>query len=490
MDKLELLSASELGELVNNHAIKPSEVISYFEKRILSRNKSINAFVYTKFKEAKDIALKQDKLLENGEYLGPFAGVPFGLKDFLPNKIGWESSHGGVKCLISKDTISSTFDIAMEKLGGIPIGKTNAPSYGFRGTTDNKLYGVSKNPFNLDYNTGGSSGGSAGAVCDGLCLIAEGGDAGGSIRIPAAFCSLYGFKAGISLIPSVNRPDAFSATHPYCFNGGLTKTVLDSAILLNQMVDYDSRDPNSRINKVDYVKEMKKNIKGKRIAYTLDFDIFEVEDKVKEKFLKEIQTFKKLGLDLDLVHFKFKHSAFEMATLWCKGITVDCAIELNLLKEKGIDLLKNHKEDFPDEFIYYKNECDKLNIMDLYEFNVLRSEILDQFENVFENYDYIISPISTVAGILNSNDRNTKGPKFVNNVKVEELIGWTETFLVNFVGHPSCSLPAGLFDNNIPFGIQVISKKFHEGDLLALSYQYEKIKPWRDNYLIPLNRKI
>lgn len=487
--KLESLTASELGCLVNEKKIKPSEVITYFKNRILKRNKSINAFVYTKFDEAMEIALKQDKLIEKGVYLGPFAGVPYGLKDFLPNKPGWQSSHGGVSCLVNIDESYSVFSKAMEEAGGIPIGKTNAPSYGFRGTTDNKMYGVTKTPFDLKYNSGGSSGGSAAAVADGLVLISEGGDAGGSIRIPAAFCNLYGFKAGIGTIPSNVRPDAYSCSHPYCFNGGLTKSVEDTAVLLNYMSYYDPYDPNSRENKIDFLKEMKKDVSHLKIAYTEDFGIFEVEEEVRKQFKKEIESFKEMGFLCEEVKFNFKHSAEELSNQWCKGITVDCAIELNLLKEKGIDLLKEHSEDFPEEFIYWKNKCDNLNIMDLYEFNLARTDVLDQFEKVFEDYDFILSPVSSVLAIENKYDNNTKGPNMINGKPVEPLIGWTQTFLANFTGNPACSIPGSLV-NHMPFGIQIIGKRFHDGDVLALSYSFEKHKPWKDNYQISFHRKL
>ena len=281
MIKLEELSASELGFLVNEGKIKPKEVVKYFEERILKRNESINAYVYTKFEEAYEVAFKQEKLLKEGKKLGPFAGVPYALKDFLPNKIGWTNSHGGVKCLVALDEFNSAFNEAMEKAGGIPLGKTNAPSYGFRGTTDNKMYGPTSTPFNLKYNAGGSSGGSAAAVADGLALIAEGGDAGGSIRIPASYCNLYGFKAGIGTIPNIVRPDGFGTTHPYCFNGGLTKTVLDAAILLNYMKGYNPFDPFSNNNDIDYVKEMNKDIEVNAIVPKV------VTEKVKNRLLEE-----------------------------------------------------------------------------------------------------------------------------------------------------------------------------------------------------------
>ncbi|MBR4600437.1 MAG: hypothetical protein IKO39_10365, partial [Treponema sp.] len=210
--KLEELSAFEIGSLVNERKISPVEVVKYFLDRIEKLNKSVNAFVYVTADYALEKARALEERLEKGENCGPFAGVPFALKDFLPNKKGWQSSHGGVECLVANDETDSVFCTAMEKAGGIAIGKTNAPAYGFRGTTDNLMYGPTSTPFNTKYNSGGSSGGSAAAVAAGLVPIAEGGDAGGSIRIPACFCNLYGFKAGVGTVPSVCRPDAWSAT--------------------------------------------------------------------------------------------------------------------------------------------------------------------------------------------------------------------------------------------------------------------------------------
>lgn len=486
---LSRMSASEIGSLVNKKILKPSDVIKYFINRINERNSSINAFVDTDFKYALDKAYELDKEQEMGKYLGPFAGVPFAMKDFLPSKPGFKSTHGGVKCLISIDEYYSGFTKAMEELGGIAIGKTNAPSYGFRGVTDNKMFGPTKNPFNLEYNPGGSSGGSAAAVADSLVPIAEGGDAGGSIRIPASFTNLYGFKAGIGTIPSVNRPDAFSASHPYCFGGGVTKSVEDAAILLSKMSYYDPKDPLSRPQNKDYCSEMKKDVSHLKIAYTKDFDLFNLDNNIKKSFDEAISKIKAMGFICDEVHFNFKHTANEMADAWCMGITIDPTIELNNMKKNGMDLLRDHSDDFPEEFIYWKDKCDNITIDDLYNFNLVRTDVLDNLEEIFKDYDFIISPVSCIYGIKNMDDRNTKGPSEINGVKIEPLIGWTETFLVNFSGHPAASIPAGIGLDNIPFGIQAISRKYEEDKLLALSYAIEKKYPWNKLYDIALERE-
>ena len=482
--KLERLNAYEIGRLVNKRIISPLEVVDYFIERINKRNPSINAFTYLKVEEARKEAKRIEERLNNHEDVGPFAGVPFALKDFLPSKKGWNNSKGGVKSLVREDPISSVFCEAMEKAGGIAIGKCNAPSFGFSGLTYNKMYGLSKNPFNTLYNPGGSSGGSASAVADGLVIIAEGGDAGGSIRIPSSFCNLFGYKASVGTIPSVIRPDAWSATHPYCCNGGLTKSVKETAILLNYMAKYDPRDPLSIEKHIDYVKEMKKSIKGKRIAFTYDFDLFNTDQRIKDKLDEAKKKFEELGAIVEPIHFHFKHDKNYYAEVWCRSIVVDNVIELELEKENGLDLLKDCQDELPKEFIYYINKSKNSTVFDYYIFNVARTEIYDAFQDVFDKYDLIISPISEVPPF-----RNDLKEKTYESIKDNDnMMSWSETFLVNFTGHPAASIPLGLIDN-LPVGMQLIGKRFHDEEVLRFAYAYEKIAPWKKYYKIPLSRK-
>lgn len=481
-DKLEYLSAAEIGRAVNAGLLFPTEVVRYFAKRIEQKNPSINAFVYTKIDTALEKAESIEQTLKDGYQLGPFAGVPFALKDFLPSKKGWTHSHGGVKCLIKEDPYSSVFCEAMEEAGGIAVGKTNAPAYGFRGTTDNKLYGPTHNPFNLDYNSGGSSGGSAAAVAAGMIPIAEGGDAGGSIRIPAAWCNCVGYKAALGTIPSVCRPDAWSATHPFCFNGGITKTVEDTAILLNYMQEYDRRDPYSVFRDIDFRKALNQDIKGMRIAFTPDFGIFPVVDEVRDKVYAAAKKLEEAGAIITPVDIKMNHTLTELAEAWCRGICIDTAIELQLWKEQGYDPIKDHREDFPEEFIYWNDLASKSTIMDYYNFNVIRTEMLDMFENVFNNFDLLISPTSACLPVLNDDKNNTKGPSIVGGQPMEQLIGFAETFLANLSGHPAMSVPAGFSDNGLPIGMQIIGKKIRENNIFAAAATLEKIQPWCEYY--------
>jgi amidase/aspartyl-tRNA(Asn)/glutamyl-tRNA(Gln) amidotransferase subunit A len=477
--ELEKLSGVELGSMAKRGDVAPTEVIDYFFNRIEKRNPGLNAFVYTKYDDAIKEAKVLETLLAKHEEVGPLAGVPIGLKDFLPSKKGWTNSHGGVKSLIMEDPCDSVFCASARKAGAIAVGKTNAPAFGFRGTCDNKLYGPTRNPFNTKYNSGGSSGGTAAAVADGLITMGEGGDGGGSIRIPASWCNLYGFKASVGSVPSVCRPDGWTATHPYCTNGVLTRNVTDSATIMEYMCYYDSRDPlslNHGFRK--FTDLMKKDIKDWKIAYTPDYGIFPVEKEVEEIVEKAAYLFTEAGAKVERVPFRFNHGFNEYAELWCKSISIDTAIDMENWKKTGLDLVKDHRDELPKEFIYWNEQALKSGIMDYRYFNDLRTEILDAFEDVFDNYDLILSPVTICPPVLNAANGDTKGPEEVNGVKVEPLIGFCETFFSNFTGNPAASIPAGFTKEGLPVGLQIIGRKFRDEDVLAASYTYERINPW------------
>lgn len=487
--QLERLSAAELGRLVNKGEISPTDVIRYFQKRIEERNPSINAFSYTKFEEAMADALELEKKLAHNENAGPFAGVPVALKDFLPSKKGWTNSHGGVRSLIQTDPADSVFYKAAAQAGAIAVGKTNAPAFAFRGTTDNKLYGPTSTPFRPGYNSGGSSGGSAAAVADGLILIGEGSDGGGSIRIPSSWCGCFGFKAAQGTIPGVNRPDGWSASHPYCFSGAITKTVEDSAIMLNYMQGYDSRDPFSAYReKRDFTELMKKPVKNWRIGYTDDFGIFTVDEEVKKIVRKAAMRFRDAGASVEPVTFGFKRSAYEYAELWCRSICFDTATDMELWKQKGFDLVGDHRDELPEEFIYWNDVMRRSSVMDIRKICEMRTEILDVQEDVFADFDIILSPVTICPPVRNRDDGNTKGPEELNGTKIEPLIGFCETFFENFTGNPAASIPAGLTSEGLPVGMQIIGRKFRDEDVLAAAYTFEQLCPW--SYDIPLGRKV
>ena len=174
----------------------------------------------------------------------------------------------------------------VEKAGAILLGKTNSPTMGLRGTCDNYLFGPTRNPFDLRKNAGGSSGGSAAAVADGLVPFAEGTDAGGSIRIPAAWCNVVGFKPSFGRVPVVMRPNAFAGDMPFVSEGPISRTVEDAALALNALAGYDPRDPFSIETTEDFLAAIRRSIKGWKIAYSPNLDVFPIDPAIRRPLTK------------------------------------------------------------------------------------------------------------------------------------------------------------------------------------------------------------
>ena len=258
-----------MADRIRRRSLSPVEIVESCIERIERRNPSLNAFVFKGFEDARREAAHAERVVMSGDTIGPLHGVPSAIKDLFDFKPGWPFTFGGVRAM--KDCVAQwhcVFAERVEKAGAILLGNNNSPTMGLRGTCDNYLFGPTRNPFDLSKNAGGSSGGSAAAVADGLVPFAEGTDAGGSIRIPAAWCNLVGFKASFGRVPVVLRPNAFGGDTPFVFEGPISRTVEDAALVLNVLAGYDPRDPFSFETNEDFLAATRRTIKGWKIAYS------------------------------------------------------------------------------------------------------------------------------------------------------------------------------------------------------------------------------
>ncbi|MHA1158728.1 MAG: amidase, partial [Alphaproteobacteria bacterium] len=258
-------SAASLVGKIRRREVSPVEVMDRALARIEEHNPKINALVIFAFDEAREAAKEAEAKLMRGDELGSLHGLPIAMKDCFDYKPGWVTTFGGIRAL--KNYVVDNYCVfaeRMEQAGAILVGKTNSPVFGFRGVCDNYLFGPSKNPFDLTKNTGGSSGGSAGAVAAGLLPLCEGTDGGGSIRIPASWCGVYGYKPSFGRVPFVARPDAFGITAPFVFEGPITRTVEDAALAMSVLAGYDSRDPFAVEGTVDFDAALRGSVAGKK----------------------------------------------------------------------------------------------------------------------------------------------------------------------------------------------------------------------------------
>ncbi|WP_277613984.1 amidase [Neobacillus muris] len=489
--ELSYMSVAELSANISSKQLSPVDVIEAVSKRMSERNSSINAFVHLDLEGAMAQAKKAEKMLMSGETTGPMHGIPTALKDLFDFKPGWPSTFGGIRAL--KDNIAAfycTYAERMERNGAILVGKTNSPVMGFRGTCDNYLFGPSRNPFNLSKNTGGSSGGSAASVADGLLPIAEGTDGGGSIRIPAAWCGLYGYKASYGRIPFVSRPNAFGGINPFLFEGTLTRNVEDAAIGLSALAGYDPRDPFSLEENVNYRSALTKSIKEMKIAYSPDFDVFPVDPEIAQTVRQAVRVFEQAGAHVEEVKFGITRDQRELSDLWCRLILPSNIDTFENFKNQGIDILKDHREDLPPQFIDWLEKGYKMNVLDMNRDQHMRTEIYDALQNILKDYDLIVTPTVASLPVNNAEDGNTMGPSQINGVEVDPLIGWCLTYFTNFTGHPSASIPAGLSKDHLPIGMQIIGRRYADLDVLAASAEFERLQPWNSIYEICKNRSL
>ena len=483
-DQSSYASAAELAGRIRRRELSPVDLMTSTIQRIEERNPSLNAFVFTDFDQAMERARAAEAAVTSGAKLGPLHGVPTAMKDLFDFKPGWPSTFGGIRTLRNQ-VIDAYCPYAerMERAGAIIVGKTNSPIMGLRGIADNYLFGPTHNPFDLTRNPGGSSGGSAAAVADGLVSIAEGTDAGGSIRIPAAWCNVYGYRASQGRVAYTGRPNAFGGLNPFVFEGTLTRTVEDAAVGLQILAGPDSRDPFSLTSTPDFHAALSSQVKGWRIAYTPDFDVFPIESAVADVVAEALQGFVDAGATVETVKVGIKRSQRELSDLWNRMIMPLNISGLEGLKAAGVDLMRDHPEDLPPEYRHWIEIGYGLSAMDVWNDMVMRTEVYDAIESVLQNHELLVSPTLACLPVKNATDGNTLGPTQINGEEVDPLIGWCLTYLTNFSGHPSASIPAGLA-GGLPVGMHIVGRREQDVDVLAASAAFERARPWSDAYRI------
>lgn len=477
-------SATELARQSREREVSPVELVDAFAARIEERNPSLNAFVFTDFEESREQAKQAERALTDGSAVGALHGVPTAIKDLFDFKPGWPATFGGVRALANfKLDTHCVFAERVEKAGAIILGKTNSPVMGYRGTCDNPLFGATSNPFDLDRNPGGSSGGSAAAVADGLVPFAEGTDGGGSIRIPAAWCGLYGYKASFGRVPSVVRPNAFGSTMPFLFEGPLTRNVEDAALVLNVLSGYHPGDVFSIDEQPhDFVTDVRRDITGMRIAYTPDYGIFPVDQRIRESVGKAVQALADAGAVVEEIDLKLPYGQHELSDLWCRQIMLVNVSTFENFKRNGLDLLGEHRDDFPDGYLRWADHVYGMSIAELNEDYEMRSAVYDSIQSVYDDFDLLVSPTLAAMPVRNAATPGaTVGPSEIEGVEVDPYIGWCLTYLTNFTGHPAASIPAGLVDG-LPVGMQIQGRRYADGDVLAASGAFERARSWSDIY--------
>lgn len=490
-DDLAYRSATDLAKLIRDKEVSAVELTEQVIERIEERNPSLNAFVFKGYDDARRAANDAERAVVSDGDLGPLHGVPTAIKDLFDFKPGWKATFGGLRVLA--DNVIDAYCVfaeRVEKAGAIIVGKTNSPVMGFRGACDNYLFGPTRNPFDTSKNSGGSSGGSAAAVADGLLPFAEGTDGGGSIRIPAAWCGIFGFKPSWGRVPTVMRPDAFAGTNPFVAEGPLTRTVADAALVLQTLSGYDSRDPYSLPDTPDLLTVLDGGVRGKRVAYSPDFGVYAVDPRVAEVVADAVRAFEDAGAIVENVDIDIPFSQRELSDLWARLISPLNVGTIEGFKAGGLDLFKDHRDSFPPEYLEWIEAAYDYTIHDVARDQQMRTVVSDAVQGVVDAYDFLVTPTLSAVQVDNATDGNTVGPREVAGREVDPLIGWCMTFFTNFSGHPSASVPAGMIDGRLPVGMQIIGGRYDDAGVLIASRAFEQARPWDATYQICRDRPL
>lgn len=499
------LPASELRELFRQRLLSPVEVTEAYIERIEACNPSLNAYVTLTFDLARQRAAESENRYRSGT-ARPLEGLPTGIKDLFDFLEGVKNTFGSV---VFKDYVefipdhSAIYVQRMLDAGIVPLGKTNTPEFGHKGTTDNLAWGPTSTPFNLDYNAGGSSGGSAAAVAGFMAALSQGSDAGGSVRIPAAMTGTVGFKMTFGRIPQ----DLPVMTHtPFLHPGPMTRTVADCAMLAEVMAQPWSMDPHSLSVGLDYTSALSGSLEGTRIAFSPDADTFPVEAAVDQVVREALEAFCKAGATVDEVPLGLADIAVTDTTgshpytqadgsaLWIMEQSVlyghanDMLMQVTPGGPPPLDL-RDFAADLTPEFLAMINQGYATDAVDYRHGEFLRMNgasgtngINFALESVLADYDFIVTPTVAVTGVANTDDGNTLGPTEINGVAVDPQIGWCLTYLQNFTGHPAISVPAGLAPDGLPVGLQIMGRRWADRQVLRAARAVERHRPWYELY--------
>lgn len=483
-DDVAFWSASRIAAAVADKLVKPSEIVSIFLDRIASINPKLDAYTTVLGDLALDTAMKADAAVARGVPLGPLHGVPIAIKDLEDHKAGVPSSYGSRLLVDYVPSRSATYVERMEAAGAIVLGKTNAPEFGHKGTTDNEVWGPTSSPFGLGLNAGGSSGGSAAAVAAGLASAAQGSDGGGSIRIPAALCGVLGFKGSFGRVAAAVTPNAFGFHSPFVHFGPLTRSAEDAALLLSVMSGPHPRDPFSLPSDgTAWFDELHGSIRALRIGFSFDLGTFPVEHEVREALEGVLTRLQDSGISIvEVPPLPYDHGV--LSAVWLRQMGAMYLGGMAAFAREGRDLLANSAQMTAQfrQVIESALEVERTDPSYLRRDNFVRTDVLNWSANVFEQCDLLITPTLGVVSVRNGPRGTTTGPSSIEGVTVDPSIGWCLTHPFNFTGNPAASVPVAWTDQGLPVGLQVVGPRLSDGLVLRACAELERLFPWAHRY--------
>ena len=472
---LVMMSARALAEAIRARQVSCVEVMTAYLDHIEQINPLVNAIVA--LRDRDDLlaeAKEKDSQIARGEATGPLHGLPFAVKDLFPVK-GMRTTSGS---LILKDFVApadSVMVTRLRKAGAIIIGKTNTPEFGLGSHTYNAVYGATRNAYDQSRSAGGSSGGAAVALALRMLPLADGSDYGGSLRNPAGWNNVFGFRTSFGRIPADGR-DAWLPSMGVL--GPLARDVPDLAMLLAIQSGYDDRVPLSMdASPAIFQAPLETNLKGKRIAWVGDFKgAIPYETGVLELCRNALRVFESLGCIVEEAV-----PDYSVDKVWRAWLTLRAW-------QSGGNLLAYYRDPakralMKPEAVFEVESGLKLSAFDITAASAVRTEWYGVVRAFFERYDYFVVPTAQLFPF----DVDLHWPSEIAGQKMATYHEWMKGVLpVTMAGCPALAVPAGFNDQGLPMGIQIVAPNHAELACLQLAFGYDEATRWSARRVPPL----
>jgi len=450
-------TATEMARRIRDREVSCLEVMEAHLQQIEQVNPTVNAIITLLPERALEGAREADAAIARGDDLGPLHGLPIAHKDLVPTK-GIRTTYGSP---IYANEIPNEDGLIVERLrqgGAITIGKTNVPEFGAGSQTFNEVFGATLNPYDTTRTCGGSSGGAAVALACRMLPIADGSDTGGSLRNPANFCNVVGFRNSPGRVPVWPSDIGW---FPISVQGAMGRTVEDVALQLSAIAGPDDRQPISIAEPASvFAAPLERDFQGVKIAWSPDFGDLPVDTQVSSAIEAQRGTFEGLGCVVEdaLPDFRDADEVFKAWRAWRFASTYE-------------PLLESHRDQLKDTIIWNAEEGLKLTGRDLSRAEIKRTSLYHRVREFMQEYEYLILPVNQVPPF----DVNTPYIKEINGVAMETYIDWMKScYYVTATGLPAISVPCGFTPEGLPVGVQIVGRHQQDVGVLQLAYAFQQ----------------
>lgn len=458
-------SAGELADLLQSRQIKPSEIMSDCLDRIDAVNGQINAVVAL---QDREVLMVQAKALDEQPAEGLLFGLPLAIKDLQQTK-GIRTTWGSP---LFADHIPALDDLLVRRLkqaGVIVIGKTNTPEWGHGSHSFNPVHGTTLNPYDLTRGAGGSSGGAAAALAAHMMPVADGSDMMGSLRNPAAYCNVYGYRPSWGLVPVDAGFDSFMST--MATDGPMARTVQDVARLLTAMAGPNPETPFGMPGQ-DYLASTTAapdSLKGKRIAWLGNWDgVYPCEPGILEACEDGLKVLSDLGAEVEAVS-----APYPAEKLWHSWITLRAM--MNHGSKKAIWDDPARREQLKPETQWEIAQGENLAAAEVYQASLTRSKWYAKAHRLFDQYDAWVMPTAQVWPFPS----DWRWPKSINGRAMDTYHRWMEVVVpVSLIGLCSMNVPVGFGPSGLPMGMQIIGRHGGDAGILQIAEAYHRATLW------------